>query len=85
MTVSLRPGSVSTLMEKEEKQNRNSGAVLPGPRSSFLSGAHGFTLTHTHTLDTRAREGSLYYGPQPDRLPEAPVREGGEGPTEWLQ
>lgn len=37
MTVSLRPGSA--LMEKEEKQNRNSGAVLPGPLSSFLSGA----------------------------------------------
>lgn len=33
-------------MEKEEKQNRNSGAVLPGPLSSFLSGA--WTHTHTH-------------------------------------
>lgn len=50
-TVSLRPDSASALMEKEEKLNRNSGTVLPGPLFSFLSGAHGHTHSHTHTIE----------------------------------
>jgi len=36
-------------MEKEEKQNRNSGAVRPGPLSSFLSGARGDAHTQTRS------------------------------------
>lgn len=66
MTVSLRLGSGSTLMEKEVKKIRNSGAVLPGPLSSFLSGA----WTDAHTLVPEKND-SLYYGPQPDGLPGA--------------
>lgn len=70
MTVSLRPGSA--LMEKEEKQKRNSRAVLPSPLFSFLSGAR------THT---RAR--SLHRGPHPDGLPGALLER--RGWQQWVQ